>query len=429
MATKEFDFIVAGGGLAGCVVASRLKEARPSLSVALLERGPDAHDHKLVKHAAGVGFLRDTDLVNKFKSVPQPNYNGRQVEIRTGNLLSGSSAVNYGAFSRGNAADYDYWAKAACDPRWTYESMLPYFRKSEQHHDGQADPKQRGFSGPVHTANPHSRGYPLTRPLHDSLIEAGYKDNRHFQEGNPLGLGQFQENWKEGGGERQPSGKVYNLAGVDILTGVVVQKVIIGKVDGWNVARGVELADGRHLLARKEVIASCGAVRTPQLLMLSGIGPAQTLSSMGIPLLLESPEVGRNYFDHLALELAWKLRHPERDLALGSPGFNKPAYFDGLPTDWITGDSASEVHMGEYAMPGTARAHSATFYSWIFYGVNLENVLPFDGTHIGTVTLRKSAKSRQICVEIPDILAFFVQISRPISGGCMVLLRVLYRPL
>jgi choline dehydrogenase-like flavoprotein len=392
-----FDFIIVGGGTAGCVLASRIHQSLPSLSVALFERGPDGRDHPLVLNPLGAAILpHKTDMVANYKTVPQPQLDGRSVKNYAGRLVSGSSGINYGAWMRGHANDYDLWAKEVSDPRWSYQGLLPYFCRLESYHNPKANPEHHGFEGPMHTTSGASRSYPLSKTLHDAFNKVGYQDNPQFHDGNPLGLGPWIENWHNR--SRQPAGKAYDLSGVHVVTDATVRRIMLHtKGSREKVATGIELLDGRQFTARKEVIISCGAHKTPQLLMLSGIGPADELEKVGIEQIVQSPDVGRNLFDHLVLFQAYKLRHPEQGLATGHAAWNNPAYLEGFPVDWAVGNTADQrllkVALEFDGVPvdnthshlSTLRAHTGGMVAYVVLGDGFG--IPRDGTHISTTTV------------------------------------------
>lgn len=149
--------------------------------------------------------------------------------------------------------------------------------------------------------------------------------------GSPLGVSNLVENWHNG--QRQIASQAYGLVGVEVMTDTLVQKVIIEKREGAEVATGVQLVDGKVIKASKEVIVCAGAFRTPQIMMLSGIGAAGELKKYGIPLVVDAPAVGTEFHDHLALSQWWKLRKPEEGQAIGTSRWTSPGFFVGLPCD------------------------------------------------------------------------------------------------
>lgn len=211
---------------------------------------------------------------------------------------------------RAPAVDYDLWAEQVGHSRWSYKALLPHLRRTEHHYDPKGDKEQHGFEGPIHTTS--GRVYPLRNTIHQAFVEVGFTENADLNDGNPRGVAPWVENWRDG--QRQHSGKVFDLSNIHLITEAAVSKIMF---NADKAVTGVELLDGRIREARNEIIVCCGAHRTPQLLMLSGIGPLDQLEKHGIPQLVELPAVGRNHFDHLSLHQAWKLRFPEQGLAMG----------------------------------------------------------------------------------------------------------------
>ena len=291
-----------------------------------MERGPDATEHPYVVNPQAAPKLAETNYVINYRTKSQPQLNGRSVTNLAGRLLSGSSAANYGAWMRAPVQDYNLWAEHVKDSRWTYQNLLRYFRQSEHYHESTENDGEHGFDGPINTTS--RRVYPLGDFVHQAFTEAGFHDIPESSAG--AGISPWVENWKDGA--RQHSSKAFNLSGIHLITEAVVSRIIL---NNDNVATGIELLDGRQFGAKREVVVSCGAHKTPQLLMLSGIGPVDVLESHGLRHLVDLPAVGGNHFDHLSLHQAWKLRHPERGLAMGSPAFNKPEYELGFPVEWI----------------------------------------------------------------------------------------------
>ncbi|KAL9602095.1 MAG: hypothetical protein Q9219_002091 [cf. Caloplaca sp. 3 TL-2023] len=309
----SFDFLVAGGGTAGCVIASRLSQA--GFSVAVFEAGPEDYSDKVMSPLAAPTLL-GSSLQYNYLSKEQPHLARRRVPNAGGRLLSGSSGVNYANWTKCHAADYDAWATLVGDERWSFEGLRKSFEKVD---------------GIMHVTMGERR-YPLKEPLRNALLESGVSFNPDANGGNPLGFASLSENWKDG--RRQPSSLTYDLAKVEIFTEATVQKVLIDH--STKAATGIELMDGRIFHAAKEVLICCGTIKTPQLLMLSGVGPAERLESHGIPVIEDLP-VGENLHDHLSATLFFKLRHPEQGLAIGSTGFKEtaPDFAKGNPIDWI----------------------------------------------------------------------------------------------
>ena len=332
--TKSFDFLIAGGGTSGCVLASRLSQA--GHSVALFEAGPEDYSEKVMSPLAAP-TLHGSPLGYNYNTTAQKNLANRKLPNFGGRLLSGSSAINYGNWTRCHSADYNAWAELVGDERWNYDHLLKYFRKVQHHHDSAADPNVYGFDGPMYTTA-GARHYPLRDPLESALRESGLEHNADSNGGSPFGFSLLSENWRDG--KRQPAGLAYDLSKVTVFTEALVKRINLDP--STKVALGIELLDGRIFHASKEVLVCCGSIRTPQLLMLSGIGPVDHLSALSIPTVVDLP-VGQNLHDHLASTLYWKLKHPEQGLAIGSPTFMKPGFEKGNPIDWIVTSSIADT--------------------------------------------------------------------------------------
>lgn len=408
MADQTFDYIIVGGGTAGCVLASRLHQGDPSKSILLVERGPDERNHPHITNPMAAPLIPvATDLVSKYDTIPQAGLSDRNILNLAGNILSGSSAVNYGMWSRGDKVDYEQWAQSSVDDRWTYERMMPYFNRSEHHHDPDADSKLHGFDGPIHTVS--GRQYPLRETVYNAFHAAGYKDNPDANSGNPLGLAKYTENWHKA--TRQPAGTAYPLEGVEVMTNTTVRKILLkdNPAFGNMLPTGIELVSGRQIHARKEVILSCGAHRSPQLLMLSGIGEEAELAKLGIRQLVYSPFVGRNLFDHLALGIAWKLKPSvqERGAALGHPEWNKnPSNSEGMPMEWIVHSSVppsallpalqadGQILSAPKQLLLKERVLTMMLVAYGPMALGPNHYVPMDGSHISTISLLYQPTSR-----------------------------------
>ncbi|KAE8339533.1 hypothetical protein BDV24DRAFT_176032 [Aspergillus arachidicola] len=416
MSNQPKDYIIIGGGLAGCALASRLYEKNNSLNILIIEAGTNAADHPLTKAPLACFGAHYSPLDWAYTTVPQKNLNGRQCYNSAGKALGGGSATNYGTWTRGNAADYDRWAKLVGDEGWSYEGLLPYFKKTETHFDGaKADPAMHGTDGPIHNASvtsssPH-RKYPLREPLRDAWARVGVEYVQDANAGSPLGLGELVENWRAG--QRQISSEAYvifNCPGITVMTETMVKRIILEERDGKKekVATGVEVVGGEKYFASREVILSAGAYRTPQVLMLSGIGPAE-LANHNITQLVDAPEVGRNLHDHFSFVRWWKLRHPEQGLSIGTPLWSDPAYALGLPADWnatvqaprevlvealkADGESESALETHPYFAPDSCHAEIIIVYAPAGAAIAGADI-PMDGTHIASAILGMVPTSR-----------------------------------
>ena len=410
MAPTEADYVVIGGGLVGCALASRLRQGDKSASILIIEAGKDATGDPRTLDPKGCFALSGSELDWAYHTVPQPDTKGRTHYNAAGKVLGGGSTLNYGGWSRGNAADYDEWARVVRDSRWSYNSMLPFFKKSENHFNPDSDQQQHGFTGPMHyasvSASDPKRKYPLREPIRAAWTELGVKYNPDTNSGTLLGLSEVVENWHDG--LRQAAHQAYSLEGVQILTNTMVHRILFATDSETKpLTYAVQLEDNTQISVRKEVIVSAGAHRTPQLLMLSGIGPAEQLSRHGIPMVKELPRVGQNMFDHFALFQFWKLVEPEKGLAMGSPHFNVPAYFKGMPNDWavketvpptilspaLNIDSASIADASALLQP--SRCHLETVIIYAPAGAHHVGLkLPVDGTHVASSVMLLLPTSR-----------------------------------
>lgn len=207
--------------------------------------------------------------------------------------------------------------------------------------------------------------------------------------GSTEGISEYLENWRDG--QRQPAQKAYGIEGITVITNTRVNRIIFSKgKEERPEASGVQLDDGRLIKAHKEVILSAGTFGTPQILLLSGIGSASALSALGIPVVHDAPEVGQNLFDHFAHFQLWKVRHPEESLAMGNPSWNKPAYFKGMPCDWVVNERVpSNVLEGaEESTQGSdsslLKAGSCHIESTVIYAPAGIPGIPMDGTYIAS---------------------------------------------
>ncbi|OJJ36211.1 hypothetical protein ASPWEDRAFT_41422 [Aspergillus wentii DTO 134E9] len=391
---STYDYIICGGGTVGCVLASRLSQA--GHSVLLAEAGPEDYN-ELVMNPLGSALLHDTDFEYKFTATDQPHLGNRPVINHGGKLLSGSTAVNYGMWTRGHSRDYDAWAEHVGDERWNYQNMLPYLKATETHHTHTASSDIHGFAGPISTTM-GKRDYPLREPLRNSLTEAGLIFNSDANNGHPFGFSFMTETWKNA--QRQPAGKAYDLSKATIHTNSVVSRILIES----NKATGITLVDGTEYRASKEVIVSCGALKTPQLLMLSGIGPKEHLEEHNIHTIADLP-VGYNYHDHVAGSIFWKLKNSDQGLALGSPQFSNPQYLHGNTTDWVVTTStprdgliaaakADKIDPQDpYIREERANGEIIIYYAPIAGG-GTQFSLPLDGQHIATLAVLLLPTSR-----------------------------------
>ncbi|MEM6656822.1 MAG: choline dehydrogenase [Pseudomonadota bacterium] len=304
----DFDYIIVGAGSAGCVLANRLT-SDASNRVLLLEAGPDNTALSLKMPAAVLSNLTSTKHNWAFQGEPEPELNGRRIQHDRGKTIGGSSSINGMVFIRGHALDYEGWSQAGCKG-WGYADVLPYFKRMETY--GGGGDAFRGDSGPlhVHRADPQD---PLTLAFLKAGGEAGYPVTDDISGFGQEGFGVSDrtvfkgERWSTARAYLDPVRKRPNLT---IKTQAQVQNLIF---DGTK-ATGIAYTDrtGKALTshARKEVILSAGAVGSPHILMLSGIGPAEHLQDMGIDVRRDLPGVGQNLNDHPDFVLKYKCKQP-----------------------------------------------------------------------------------------------------------------------
>ncbi len=306
MARTSFDYIIVGAGSAGSVLANRLSK-NPANRVLLIEAGPP--DRSIFLHMPGA-FAEPlkNDRFNWFyESAPEPFMNNRQMYCPRGRVLGGSSSINGMCYVRGHAFDYDRWASNAL-PDWSYAHCLPYFRKAETWEKGSDE--YRGDSGPLHVSDG-----PCKNPLYEAFVEAGVQAgyprtddmNGHQQEG----FGHMQQTTYKG--ERWSAAKAYmrpalQRENLEVRHSTLTEKILF---DGKR-AIGVMISRNgrRETVTGGEIILSGGAINSPQLLMLSGIGPASHLAEHDIPVVADLPGVGANLQDHLEIYVQMGCRQP-----------------------------------------------------------------------------------------------------------------------
>lgn len=292
----ECDYVVVGGGSSGCALAGRLSE-QSDQTVALLEAGGMGDSWMIRTPAAGV-FTVPTRIANwAFETEPQPGLNGRRGYQPRGRALGGSSAINAMVYVRGHRSDYDGWA-ALGNPGWSYDDVLPFFKASERNEDFGGE--WHGRAGPLSVARSRT-----DNPFHAIFLQAAREAQfplcEDFNVPEPEGLGIYQVT--QHNGERCSAARAYILPHLGKRPNLCVECGARARRILFEGARaiGVEYLQGprTHVIrARREVIVSAGALQSPQLLMLSGVGDAETLRGFGIPVVAHLPGVGRNLQDH-----------------------------------------------------------------------------------------------------------------------------------
>ncbi|KAK1633554.1 GMC oxidoreductase [Colletotrichum phormii] len=296
-----WDFIVIGGGLAGSVISNSLLHKDPTLKILLVEAGPNVNGLEAIAYpntSTGAG----SDIDWAYTSVPQVNVDNRSIAAPAGKALGGGTAIN-GA-------------------------------------DREVLRRQHGENGSmiIQGVTPMNRHFPMREKLAESLEALGITalPQLDANAGNPIGYGDLQENRNQG--RRQLSSEAFPLDGVTVITNTMVENILVSKsLNGTAVtAKGIRLQNGTEYHSRKTIL-SAGAYRTPQLLMLSGIGPADFLTEHGIEVKLDQPEVGQNMHDHILMPTAWKVKNPSEGWAYESddPLFKEPQYGLGNKIDFL----------------------------------------------------------------------------------------------
>mgnify|MGYP002724390859 FL=1 len=319
MADQEFDFIVVGAGTAGCLLANRLS-ADPANRVLLIEAGGRDNYHWI--HIP-VGYLYCIDNPRtdwRFRTEPDPGLNGRSLIYPRGRTLGGCSSINGMLYVRGQARDYDGWAELTGEPAWRWENCLPDFMRHEDHHrldaGGDAGPEHRAFHG--HGGEWRVEKQRLRWQVLDDFasaaVEAGIPRTEDFNRGDNEGVGYFEVNQRKGW--RWNTAKAF-LRGAETRGNLTLwhSSQVLGlafaeeggapRCTGVRVERGGEEVTA---LAGREVILSAGAIGSPQLLQLSGIGPAALLAEHDIPLVADLPGVGENLQDHLQIRSVYRVK-------------------------------------------------------------------------------------------------------------------------
>ncbi len=388
-----FDYIIVGAGSAGCVLANRLTEGGKHKVLLVEAGGSDRNPLFSVPLLAGVAYWHKPTNWN-YETTPQAGLDGRRIKWPRGKVLGGSSTINGMMYMRGNAADYDAWAQTGVTG-WSYEDVLPYFRRSESNPE-RPDSRFHGQDGPLHVARAKGEN-----ALYQDFLSAGraegYPANDDFNGENQEGLGFYDFNILKG--RRVSSATAFlrpviSRSNLTVLTKAKVQRIVLKdkRATGLVLRRA---GQETTVHARAEIILSGGALNSPQLLMLSGIGDAAELAEHGIESAVHAPNVGKNLQDHLGVYLTYACKDPVTLYRLFRPDRAALA----LARAWLTGKgpaTAVPLEAGGF-LRTRAELDIPDIHITFVPGLNLETTRRGQGRHgylINFYQLRPESRGR-----------------------------------
>jgi choline dehydrogenase-like flavoprotein len=400
---ETFDYIVAGAGSAGCVIAARLSE-NPKHRVLLLEAGPKDSSPWIHMPMGYAKLFANPQLNWMYESEPEPELQNRTMYQPRGKVLGGTSSINGMVYMRGNPADYDEWRQRGCTG-WDWDSILPYFKKAEDQERGPND--VHGVGGPLRVSE-HPVRWKLAEHFVDAAIEAGLPANDDFNSGHQDGAGHFQCTMKAA--RRWSTAAAYlgqakNRANLTIETEALATKILVEEGRAVGIAYS-QRGTPKEARARGEVIVCGGVYNSPQLLQLSGIGPGDLLQKHGIPVVCDRPGVGNELQDHFYVRLAYRCTQPITLNDVGNSFWRRTA----------AGIQYFLTHSGPLASNGICAGGFAksderlarpdiqlNFSTWSFQGRDRRGVLPhpWPGFSVSAVHLRPDARGH-VRIKSPD---------------------------
>lgn len=310
-----YDYIIVGAGSAGCVLAARLTED-PDVNVCLIEAG-GADNVGNIQIPAMFGELFRTKCDWDYDSHEEPGLGNRRIFLPRGRVLGGTSSINAMLYLRSNKIDYDGWNQ----PGWSYDELLPYFKRSENNERGGSE--YHGATGPMSVSDGRSKN-PMSTALVEAALQAGFDFNDDFNGATQDGFGYFQVTQRDG--RRCSTAAAYlhpamaSRSNLTVETNLQVHRVLIENGRAVGVT-GERLDEEITIRAEREIILSAGAYNSPKLLMLSGIGPAERMGRLGIPVIVDQPQVGQNLQDHPFVPLIFSHSQPVSLLIAEDPKY------------------------------------------------------------------------------------------------------------
>jgi choline dehydrogenase len=358
--TVQYDHVIVGGGSAGSVLANRLT-ADPTRRVLVLESGrPEYRWDVLTRMPAGIPFMLGRKQFDwSYRTEPEPHLRGRVVDLPAGKLLGGTSNINGMVFQRGNPMDYEGWAALPGMRNWSYAHVLPYFKRME---DAEAGGPFRGRGGPITVERGRGEN-PLCEAFLEAAVQAGHARTDDVNGYRQEGFGRLDQNIRTSrrwSATRSHLDPVLGRPNLEVRTGTHTTRILF---DGTR-ATGVEYVDGRgavHRATGAEVILSAGSIRTPQLLQLSGVGDADLLRSVGVPVVHHLPGVGGNLQDHMAIQIQHVCTEP---VSLQPTAHLKNAPWVGFQWLFLHGGPGATNH---FEVGGFARSNDGLDYPNLMY--------------------------------------------------------------